>query len=337
MPDFCTHFDGYYLSRGLALHRSLVRTLGPGGFRLFVLCFDSVAEEALARLALPEVRPIALSRFEDGDGPLLAAKENRSRIEYYFTCTPSLPLFLLEREPEVAAITYLDADLWFLAHPQPIFDEIADRSIAIIEHRYPPRYAHLARRGRFNVGWLTFRNDERALACLRWWRARCLEWCYDRLEPTRFADQKYLDEWPARFPGVAVIRHEGANVAPWNLARYRLERRDGRLLVNEQELIFYHFQSLKLVTENIVDPDALRYGLHFSQRVARWLYAPYIRELRECARDVAAAPGSIRFANGAGGPAQAARRCASLGLGLLSRRYWVMPAPSPGPGPGPTT
>ncbi len=93
MRYFCTYFDSNYLDRGLALYNSLMRHAGR--FRLWVLCFDDAAFDTLRSLALPGLEPIALAEFEKGDDALLAAKTNRSRFEYYFTCTPSLPLYLL--------------------------------------------------------------------------------------------------------------------------------------------------------------------------------------------------------------------------------------------------
>lgn len=45
----------------------------------------------------------------------------------------------MQNHPEIAFITYLDADLMFYSHVQPLFDEIGDASIAIIEHRFSPR------------------------------------------------------------------------------------------------------------------------------------------------------------------------------------------------------
>ena len=116
----------------------------------------------------------------------------------------------------------MDADLFFFADPQPILDEVGDDSIGLIEHRFPENLADLEKYGRFNVGWMTFRNDPIAVSCLQIWREQCIEWCYDRLESGRFAEQKYLDEWPARFPRTRIIQHRGANVAPWNLERFEI-------------------------------------------------------------------------------------------------------------------
>jgi hypothetical protein len=214
MYYFCTYFDRHYLPRGLALYRSL-REHCPE-FRLWVLCMDGDTHSALAQLGLPGVQPIALRDFERDDEPLLSAKQNRSQVEYYFTCTPSLPLYILDRWPEVDLVTYLDADLFFFANPVPLFDELGEGSIAIIGHRFPTYLRSKERYGIYNVSWLTFRRDESSLDCLHWWRERCIEWCYDREEDGRFADQKYLDDWPTRFQNVVVLEHKGANLAPWN-------------------------------------------------------------------------------------------------------------------------
>src|SRR5262249_12108200 len=132
MYYFCTYFDQHYLTRGLALYDSLRRHCPP--FRLWVLCMDHMTYEVLQRLQLPGLNPIALQELERDDEALRTAKQNRSKIEYYFTCTPSLPLFVLKNWSDVDVITYLDADLSFFASPKPLFDEMGARSIAIIRH-----------------------------------------------------------------------------------------------------------------------------------------------------------------------------------------------------------
>ena len=82
----------------------------------------------------------------------------------------------------------------------------------------PGALADQRRFGIYNVGWVSVRRRDDGIAALRWWRERCIEWCYDRVEGDRFADQRYLDRLPELFAGVHVIEHLGANLAPWNFA-----------------------------------------------------------------------------------------------------------------------
>lgn len=283
MRHYCTYFDRHYLLRGLALYRSLKQHTAP--FTLWVLCFDDWSFDVLAKLAQPDLIPIALADFERGDSELQAVKPSRSRVEYYFTCSPSLPLYLLNAHPEIDVITYLDADLYFYAPFEPIFGEMGDGSVLIVGHRFPEHLRHMEVNGIYNVGLLAFRNDARGRTCLEWWRARCLEWCYDRPDGVRYADQKYLDDWPARFPGTVVLQHPGAGLAPWNWKRYDIRAGGGRLTVDGQPLIFFHFASVKMLTPWLYDSvsEGRLYGeMPFWLR--RRLYGPYIEALKEAAR-----------------------------------------------------
>ena len=283
---FCTYFDRRFLPNALALVDSLRRH--GGDFRLWALCLDEAAHAALGALAIAEVSPIRLADFERGDDGLAAAKRNRSTVEYYFTCTPSLPLFVLRNHPEVDAITYLDADLFFFSDLAPLFEEIGSSSVAIIPHRFPAENApRFERYGIFNVGWLTFRRNEAAMACLTWWRERCLEWCFDREEPTRFADQKYLDDWPSRFEDVHVVGHKGANVASWNLANYAMTRRDGQLFVDDEPLIFFHFHHLKRRRTWLFETDFAPHGARLTRVLKEDVFTPYCRLLDDKAAAVA--------------------------------------------------
>jgi hypothetical protein len=278
---FCTYFDSNYIIKGLALYRSLVRYAKP--FHLWVLCFDDTAYEILQELALPEVIPVTLRDFEKGDRELLRAKSNRSMVEYYFTCTPSLPWYILRHHPEVDIITYLDADLFFFSTPSPIYQELTGGSVLIVGHRFPPHLKHCEVNGIYNVGLLSFRNDDVGLQCLQRWRDQCLEWCYDRVEAGRFADQKYLDDWPVRFPGVVVLQHQGAGLAPWNVEKYSLRLENGQVLVDSQPLVFFHFHGLKQVKRWLYDPNFAQYGTHADTVLKNRIYGPYIQELRQVA------------------------------------------------------
>jgi hypothetical protein len=278
MYYFCTYFDHKFLPRGLALHESL--TDHCPSFRLWVLCLDPLAHDALCQLNLPNLCPIALKDFENEDEELLSAKRNRSRIEYYFTCTPSLPLYVFNHNPEVDLITYLDADLYFFGDPKPIFEEMTNKSVAITEHRFPDHRREIMEvYGLYNVGWLSFRRDGTALDCLHWWRERCLEWCHDHPAEGRFADQKYLDEWPSRFQRVVVIRQKGVNVAPWNMANYQFRQVNDSILIDDDPLLLFHFHGLKQVVRTVYDPSFAMYQVRPSRTVVQRIYGPYLQSL----------------------------------------------------------
>jgi len=241
---------------------------------------DDDSYSLLLKINIPEVIAISLIEFEKGDGELAKAKKNRSRVEYYFTCTPKLPLYILGHNPDVHLITYLDSDIYFFSDLKPVYEEINRSSIAIIAHRFPQNLKRLLKFGKYNVGWITFRRDESGLACLTWWRDRCNEWCYDRVEQTRYADQKYLDYWPELFTGVKVIQHKGANVAPWNVMNYKIDLCGSNVCIDGQLLIFYHFQGVKKLVGRMYDAGVGYYKTKLSKTLRSLIYEPYISILQ---------------------------------------------------------
>ncbi len=281
---YCTYFDSRYLLKGLALARSLARA--SPGFRLTVLCLDDDAKRILERLGPPGVTTVGLPELEAAVPALLEAKRDRSAVEYYFTCTSSFVGWLREREAPGEALTYLDADLWFFASPEMLFEELHGRSVAMIPHRFPASLRHLESHGVYNVGWLSFADDANARACLAWWSERCLEWCYDRVEPGKYADQKYLDQWPSRFEGVHAIEHVGANVAPWNVSGFPISREDGIVKAGGAPLIFFHFAAFKRLLPWLFEPALGSYGTRMTPELREFVYAPYVAELRTIEREL---------------------------------------------------
>jgi hypothetical protein len=289
MRHYCTYFDRRYLPRGLALFHSLQTQ--AQAFCLHVLCLDDTCYDILVRANFEQLKPIRLPDLEAYDAELASARGRRTLVEYYFTLTAVLPLFLFDSDPSITLISYLDSDLFFFGNPEEIFEEMGSASVLIVGHRFPPAGKFREINGIYNVSLISWRSDKDGRACLEWFRERTLEWCCDAVEETRFADQKYLDDWPVRFSSVHVLQHKGCNVAPFNFENYRLSGRGDQLFVDEAPLIFYHFHGLSNWYELTFEQTGISEYLSSPDSdlalLLEKVYGPYIEAL--CmARDEAA-------------------------------------------------
>jgi tetratricopeptide (TPR) repeat protein/GT2 family glycosyltransferase len=276
---FCTYFDRNYFFKAMTMISSLRKHVSE--FTLFAICLDEETWTLLEKLAFPDVISVPLSEIEQYDDALLAAKQGRSRVEYYFTLTPTIILRLMERHPEVDVMTYVDSDLFFYSSPNPIFMELGDHCALIHEHRYSPVEAYKEKLyGKFNVGLLCFRNNDIGLSIVKWWRDKCLEWCFNRAEKGKYADQGYLNEFPDRFKDVVVLQHKGAGVALWNHDQYKYNIDvSGKITVDGLPLIFFHFSALQMVFPDFILPD--KYGSYpkFAILELNEILIPYVKAL----------------------------------------------------------
>lgn len=284
--NFCTLFDKGYLLKGLALYQSLAKFLPD--FTLWILCMDEESYEIISRLNLPHTRPIRLSDFENANPELKEIKKTRSSVEYCWTLSPSLPLHIIKTN-DIPSITYLDSDLFFYTSPEVIFKEAGKSSISIIaQDVVESRKGNEGITGKYNVGMLIFKKDENSLACLKWWKEKCDEWCYDRPEPERYGDQKYLDYFEEKFQGVHIVANKGAGVAPWNVEKKEISERGGAVFVEKNLLVFFHFSRFFLYPPSLIlpyGPDTV-YNYTKSGEAKNLIYKPYALTLYAILRKV---------------------------------------------------
>ena len=242
---FCTLFDKNYLIKGLTMILSLKKHCK--NFKLYVLCLDDETKNILEKINIKSVVCLDLKEVENRE--LINAKRNRTQAEYCWTLASSFTWYILNKYKDLELITYLDADLLFYSSLEPIFKEIRNSSISIIEHRFAPPFKELEINGRFCVEWNSFRRDEEGLKCLNRWREQCLDWCFYKLEDGKMGDQKYLDEWPYLYSSCHIIENPGAGIAPWNYCKYDIFEKDDYIKINNENLIFYHFHQFKILSE----------------------------------------------------------------------------------------
>lgn len=274
MRYYCTFFDRNYAAKGLAMINSLIRHSAEKP-EIHVLAMDEQCQSILSILDAP-VRGWRMSLFESETG-IGELKKTRTHQEYCWTVTSVFTSFIANYLRK--QVTYLDADTFFFSDPEPVFQEIGEKPIAITPHRFAKKdEERLLPNGKYAVQWVTF-DGEIGRVCAAHWASQCRQWCYYRQEDGKFADQKYLDEWPEVYRGnVCEISNPGCGLAPWNVANYRIEEHDGRVAVDGMPLILYHFH------EYIHGQRLTNWVLRAEDR--NLIYAPYSQAIAEAQKAI---------------------------------------------------
>mgnify|MGYP002858139470 FL=1 len=271
--NFCTLFDSYYLHKGIALYLSLERVTSD--FHLYVMAFDRNSYDMLTKSGFSHMTVELLDDFETPE--LKAVKPTRNKAEYCWTAGPSVIYHFLTKYG-MDKITYLDSDLFFLSSPEIIEQEACESSVVITEQGIGEEAAQ--RYGRYCVQYMTFRNDEDGLGALTWWRDKCIEWCFQIMEPTRYADQKYLDEFPIRWKSVFVLKNLGAGIAPWNMLKYQYTEHSLKYKGEEWPFVFFHMHGVIItVKDGILTAHSQHYALN--KDVTRLFFEPYAALMAE--------------------------------------------------------
>ncbi|KPA19305.1 glycosyltransferase [Candidatus Magnetomorum sp. HK-1] len=275
--SYCTCFDKNYLIKGIAFIESLQKH-DISNFNLYVICIDDYTFSFLKKINYSNVILIKFSHIEQNNKELLNTKTERSPAEYIWTAKSSIISFLLNSYSHIEGLCYLDTDMFFFNSPDPIWKELDQFSVLIHEHRFVQEQAMLIQYGFFNAGFVCFRNDINGKKVLDWWRKKTLEWCFERVENGKYADQGYLNSFP-EFKGVGIINHLGVGVAPWNHIQYQFSiKENDKVFVNEFPLIFYHFHSLLIDEPELILP-ATNTEVPFTINIISMCYVQYVEAL----------------------------------------------------------
>ena len=203
-----------------------------------------------------------------------------------WTATPCVIRYFRDRDG-LDEITYMDADICFYSSPEPAFDAIGDGSVLITPASSSPQHYSrglVGRTGLYIVQFMTFRSDADGRAALEWWRERCIEWCFARYEDGKMGDQKYLDDWPARFGGVRLLGHPGV-LGPWCIESRKVAGGEDGVTVDGEPLVFFHFMGLRRYADGTYRPAAGRFRIRAEEK--RLIYDPYVARLTELRQRIA--------------------------------------------------
>jgi hypothetical protein len=239
-------------------------------FTLYALCMDALAYEVITGLQLPYVVAISVDELinEETD----AARKRTTYGQFCWVCQPLICEFILDKFG-VDMITYLEADSMFFADPEILFRELGNDSVSIVPHAYSPTVDQTEVSGKFCVQFNTFRNNESARKVLDYWKLRCFE--YSKEKPAYYPGQVCLDYFTILFKSVKVIENPGAGVAVWNIQHRAVSIVDGKPMIDNDPIVFYHYHQYRMYTNGLQD-----LSLYPITRAAiRSVYKIYVQEI----------------------------------------------------------
>lgn len=279
MLNFITLYDKNYMSRGLALYGSLKKHCPS--FEMYALAMDDVAASYLTSLGYGNLKVVTVADIKEMYPVLVRLEKERTRGEFSWTLS-SFSIQYALRKFNLNSCIYVDADTCFYNNPELLLKECGEKSVLITEHNYTPEYDQSATSGKFCVQFMYFKNNSDGNKVLEYWRSKCEEWCYNRMEDGKFGDQKYLDDWESRFEGIVYnCRNIGCGVAPWNIQKYDISVEDGTYFVTERvtkikkPVVFFHYHALLEIAERKWVLSQYR----LAENDKKVFFEPYIKEL----------------------------------------------------------
>ena len=148
-------------------------------------------------------------------------------------------------------VVYLDPDIYVYSPlaeleslPPETFLTLTPHLTGSIAGDDHPSERTILQAGTYNLGFLAVSRRPALAGFLKWWQEKLEFQCVVDVARGLFVDQKWMDLTPGLFPDVAILRHEGCNVAYWNLGQRTVAGVNGSAMVNGQPLRFFHFSGL---------------------------------------------------------------------------------------------
>lgn len=106
--------------------------------------------------------------------------------------------------------------------------------------------------GVFNAGFFALKKGCDAQDFISWWKLRVKIFGFEYVKDGLFVDQIWLNFAPAYFRFVHVFKHDGFNVAYWNMGERSLTSQKGKFYINDVPLVFFHFSGFDINNPEIL-------------------------------------------------------------------------------------
>ncbi len=267
--SYFTIFDFKYITQALTLVNSFKKYNKDDIFYLVPICIDSKKftlnfYKETCVVNIPDILPTSLFNY-------LTA--NRSTGELCWLLKPIVAEYLMTISKPLSWVTYVDSDGFFYNNPSHILNNLNNFSIAVTPHNFESRNIHLANSvGRYNAGYISFKNNLVGKEALKYWKFRCIESTSSKVLDKSYGDQKYLDDIFINFSKNVYEYPAQYNIGPWNINNTRLIKH------YRNQPVYYHFHGAKIL--NIGHFLSYSGNFKINKEIFNIFYKPYFLALK---------------------------------------------------------
>jgi hypothetical protein len=246
MNTFCTIITADYLPFAKVLHASLQKNVP--GTTLQVLVVDQTDFTSSPDFTIYSIDTVITSPVAKG---IYKKYAHTNPDHFRWALKPVFISYLLQQGFD--KVIFADPDTFFVNNFSFLFDELDANTILLTPHwanlnpfENEGSLIDVMRGGLFNAGFIGVNKN--GMEALNWWAEMCHYKTEKNEELGLFVDQKYLDILPVQFNAVKIIKHQGCNLASWNVQTCKREIINGKLTINQQfEPVFIHFNRETIV------------------------------------------------------------------------------------------
>lgn len=268
-----------YLAQAKTLGESVLTHCPKADF--YILLSDEIKDEDIkcSKFNVVEAKNIGIKKFYE-----MAYKYDV--IEFSTSIKP----FFLEKlinEKKYDKVLYLDPDMVVYNSIELLFSYLDTHDALLTPHLLKPYVDYQGATseeeilfvGIYNLGFFGINNSENSMQMIKWWKEKLKNQCYADKEDALHVDQKWMDFLPALYGDrVKIIREAGINLAFWNMHERVFVDTDSTFLVDDQELMIFHFSGFDSHDYENIARKQNKFSLKSSPQYRR-LFENYVRKL----------------------------------------------------------
>jgi hypothetical protein len=258
---FCTSVCLNYLSKTKVLAKSLKKHM-PQSKLVVCLLEKSLPSHLIEDTDFDEIvlaKDLGCANYET-----ILFKYNQ--YEAACACKGQLLTYVYKKYKNEQFFSYIDSDIQVFTPFEEVFSAFKTHSIVFTPHyNESPKNTDtiwgenaeilILRVGIINGGFIGIKRSKEAEDFLDWWSARLKNYAFNDANEGLFTDQRWLTAALILFEKIYVLKHDGYNIAFWNINQRSITMDNGKYFSNNAPFRFFHFSTIHYLRENLPDDN----------------------------------------------------------------------------------